>query len=196
MLVNIIKKYVMPHKGQKWVDPQTGDIAEMLATSKETKGEKVVFKMIVKPGGFKPPEHIHLKQDESFEILSGKLTYSLNGKKKTANAGEKIILSKGIGHTHYNAEAGEDLVMVQTISPALDCEIFLENLFGLTHDGKIKGGEPKFLQIMAWSNYYQSKTFLATLPLSLQKFIAFASFPLAKLLGYKAVYKKYSGYNA
>ena len=186
----------MPYQGQKWVDPQTGDIAEMLATSKETNGEKVVFKMIVKPGGFKPAQHIHVKQDESFEIISGKLTYLINGKKKTAAAGEKIVLPKGIGHTHYNDEPEGDLVVIQSISPALDCEIFLENLFGLTNDGKIKGGEPKFLQIMAWSNHYQSETWLAKLPLSLQRFIAFVSFPVAKLLGYKAVYKKYSGYNA
>jgi quercetin dioxygenase-like cupin family protein len=168
----------------------------MLATSKETNGEKVVFKMIVKPGGFKPAEHLHMVQDESFEIISGKLTYVINGEKKTAIAGEKLVLPKATGHTHYNDEANEDLVMVQTISPALDCEVFLENLFGLTHDGKIKGGEPKFLQIMAWSNYYQSETWLAKLPLSFQKFIAFVSSPVAKMLGYRAVYKKYSGYNA
>jgi hypothetical protein len=49
---------------------------------------------------------------------------------------------------------------------------------------------------MTWSNYYKSQTFLAKLPLPLQKFIAVASYPVAKMLGYKAVYKKYSGYNA
>lgn len=46
-----------------------------------------------------------------------------------------------------------------------------------------------------WNNYYKSKTFLAKLPLPLQKFIAVVSFPVAKMSGYKDVYK-YSGYNA
>ena len=186
----------MPYAGQIWTDHITGDIIEMIATAKETQGEKVIFKLTLKPGGFKPVEHLHIKQDEHFEILKGEFGYVLDGKESRAIAGEKITLPRGHGHTHYNASASEDLVMVQTITPALDIAVFLENLFGLMADGKVKNGDPGFLQVMLWSKYYESKTYLAKLPLAIQYVVRGIAVPIARLKGLKPVYKKYSGFDA
>lgn len=186
----------MAQKGQIWSDPVTGDIVEVLETGKDNNGERLCYRFTLKPGGLKPVLHIHEKQDEVFEVLSGKLTYNLNGQVRVAEAGQTITLPKGSPHTHYNGEANEDLVMIQSICPALDAEWLIDSLLGLTKDKKIVNGQPKFLQVMVWLRYYKAKTYLAQVPVAVQNALAFLLAPVARMLGYKAAYKKYSGVDA
>lgn len=185
----------MAYKGQVWNDPATGDKVEVLETPKENDGERLLYRFTIKPGGFKPVLHLHEKQDEIFEILSGKLTYNLHGKTSVANAGETVVLPMGLPHTHYNGETNEDLVMMQSIKPALDAEWLVDSILGLTKDGKLVNGKPKFLQVMVWLRYYNAGTYLASVPIGVQKSLAFVLSPVARLLGYKAAYKEYSGVN-
>lgn len=170
----------------------TGDMVEFLETSAETGGRYTRIKFTVRPGGFKPVEHIHPQIDETFRVLSGKLSYKLNGEEHIIGTGGAITLPKGIKHTHFNNEQ-EDLVMEQTFTPSLDVEVFLENLFGLTCDGRFKNGSPEFLQIMMWLRKLEAKTYLAAIPVSAQKFLSFALAPVGSMLGYRASYTKYNG---
>jgi quercetin dioxygenase-like cupin family protein len=186
----------MATKGQTWTDAGTGDKAEMLESANDTGGKYIRFLFTTKPGGVKPAMHLHLFQDEEFEVKSGVLTYVLNNEKKTAKAGEKVLLPKGIGHTHYNDSLTETLVMIQTISPALDGEPLIESLLGLSQDGKMKNGEPDFLQVMVWLRHFKARTYLAKVPVGVQNILAFVLAPVGRLFGYKAVYKQYSGFNA
>lgn len=184
----------MAKKGDIITNKITGDVVEFLETSNETGGKYTKIKFTVKPGGFKPVEHIHPQVDETFNILSGRLTYRLNGEESSVNAGSKITLPKGIAHTHFNNEP-EDLVMEQTFTPSLDVEVFLENLFGLTADGRFKNGSPEFLQIMMWLRRLKAKTYLAKIPIGAQNFLSIVLSPLAVMLGYRASYEKYNGIN-
>lgn len=186
----------MAHQGQIWKDAVTGDVVEMLETTNDSKGERIQFRFNIKPGGFKPVEHIHPDQDEIFEIIRGKFTYILDGKKNAAGPGDKVILPKGIKHTHYNDEPYVDLEMVQSIVPALDSENLVESILGLSRDGQLKNGEPKFLQVMVWLRHYKAKVYLAKVPAGMQKFLSFVLAPVGRLVGYKAAYKKYSGFDA
>ena len=186
----------MAIKEQVWEDPATGDKVEVLETPKENNGERLRYRFTIKKGGFKPVLHIHEKQDEVFEIVSGKLTYNLHAQLKVAGAGEVVTLPKGLPHTHYNADADEDLVMIHNIVPALDGEWLIDSILGLTRDGKVVNGEPKFLQVMVWLRYYNARTYLAKVPVAAQNFLAFLLAPVGRLLGYKAAYKKYSGVDA
>ena len=182
----------MAKKGDILVNNITGDIVEFLETSRDTGGKYTRIKFTVKPGGFKPVEHIHPLVDESFKVIRGRLSYKLNGDDNFILSGNSITLPKGIPHTHFNNEK-EDLVMEQTFTPSLDVEVFLENLFGLTADGRFKNGSPEFLQIMVWIRKLQAKTYLAKIPLSIQNFLSLLTYIPARLLGYRASYAKYSG---
>jgi quercetin dioxygenase-like cupin family protein len=183
----------MAFKGQIWNDPVTGDTVEVLETGKENNGERLLYRFTIKPNGFKPVLHIHEKQDEIFNIISGKLTCNLNGQVKVVGPGETVRLPKGIPHTHYNGEAKEELVMLQSITPALDAEYLIDSILGLTKDKKIIDGNPKFLQVMVWLRHYNARTYLAKVPVAAQNFLAFFLAPVGRLKGYKAAYKEYSG---
>ncbi len=183
----------MAYPGQRITNPATGEYIEFVATAKETNGAYTSFHMLQKAGGFKPVMHIHTRQDETFSVLQGELTCILNGEKHIVPAGSTVILPKAVPHTHYNEGIG-DLLLLQTVSPSLDFDTVLENLIGLSAEGQLPNGEPKFLQVMVWLRHFQSKTYLAKVPVAVQNTLAFILAPAARLLGYKAAYKRFSGF--
>jgi quercetin dioxygenase-like cupin family protein len=182
----------MPKKGQVLVDNFTGDTFEFLETSADTNGERVTIKVTLKSKGQTVDDHIHILQDESFQVISGRLTYFLDGKRHYLNAGEQMTLPKNKAHNHYNTD-DKDAEYIQTISPGIDVDYFLENLFGMINDGKVKNGKLPFLQAMVTGKYLDSPSRLAAIPSGPQNFLINILGPLARLLGYRAIYKKYTG---
>jgi len=188
----IIKTSIMPIKGQQLVDKFTGDTIEFIETSSDTNGERVTLKVTLKSKGQTVDDHIHLLQEENFKILSGRMTYFLDGKQHDLNAGEEVTLPKNRPHNHYNM-GDEPAEYMQQITPGMDIDFFLENLFGMINDGKVKDGKLPFLQAMVTGKYLESPSRLASIPLSLQNFLMGFLGPIARLFGYRAIYKKYTG---
>lgn len=182
----------MPVKGQKLVDKFTGDSFEFLETSADTNGERVTVKVILKSKGQTVDDHLHILQDEKFEILSGKMTYFLDGKEHHIEAGEEVVLPKNKAHNHYNT-SDEPTEYIQTITPGIDVDLFLENLFGMINDGKVKDGKLPFLQAMVTGKYLESPSRLAAIPMGVQNVLMNIIGPIARLFGYRAIYKKYTG---
>jgi quercetin dioxygenase-like cupin family protein len=182
----------MPTKGQILTNPDSGDIYEFLETAKDTNGERVIMKMTLKSKGELVPYHFHALQDEHFEVVSGKLTIILDGKKQVLTQGEKMTLPKSKPHNHYNNDY-EPVVLIQTITPALDFDYLLENIIGLTIDGKMPNGKAGLIQELVTLKYLDSKSYLANIPQGLQKFLMNVVGPIARMFGYRAIYKKYSG---
>lgn len=182
----------MPSKGQILNNPDTGDSYEFLETAKDTNGQRVTMKMTLKYKGELVPNHFHALQDENFEVVSGKLTILLDGKKQLLTKGDKITLPKNKPHNHYNNDS-ETLVLIQTISPALDFDYLLENIIGLTIDGKMPNGKAGLVQELVTLKYLDSKSYLANIPQGLQKFLMNVVGPIGRIFGYRAIYKKYSG---
>ena len=181
----------MPSKGQILSNPNTGDIYEFLETAKDTNGQRVTIKMTLKSIGELVPNHYHALQDEHFEVLSGNLTILLDGKKQVLTQGEKIILPKNKPHNHYNNDT-ESVVFIQTISPALDFDFLLENIIGLTIDGKMPNGKAGLVQELVTLKYLDSKSYLANIPQGTQRFLMNVVGPIGRMFGYRAIYKKYS----
>jgi quercetin dioxygenase-like cupin family protein len=182
----------MPVKGQVLKNPHTGDIYEFLETSKDTNGERVAIKFTLSSKGPQVPNHFHVLQDEEFEVISGKLTVWLDGRFQTISAGEKVMLRKGVKHNHFNND-DEPVVYTQTITPGLDLDYFIENIYGLTMDGKMKNGKAGLIQELVTVKYLDSKSYLADMPVLPQKILMNIVAPIARLFGYRAIYKKYSG---
>ncbi len=183
----------MPKKGQKMENTQTGDSYEFLETSADTNGEYVRVKVFLKSKGMSVPNHIHCFQDEKFEVLCGKLTVIAEGKIHVLFVGHRKILPKGEPHNHYN-DQNYTTVYIQTVTPALDYDYLLETLDGLRKDGKIRNGKVRFFQQMVFLKYLDSKRVLADVPVGLQRVLVNVLGYVGRLLGYRAIYKKYSGF--
>jgi len=182
----------MPAKGQIITNPTSGDSYEFIETAKDTKGERVTMKAGIKSKGQLVPNHYHVYQDETFEVLSGSLTVWLDGKTTILSAGEKMLLPKNVPHNHYN-NGDTPVTYIQTVTPAYDFDYLIENLVGLAADGKSKNGKYGLVQELVALKYLDSKTYLADIPLGVQKVLMNMIAPIGRLLGYRAIYKKYSG---
>ena len=182
----------MPIKGKIITNPTSRDSYEFLETAKDTNGERVTLKATIKSKGHLVPKHYHIFQDETFEVISGQLTVLWDGETKTLSAGEKITLPKNIPHNHYN---NEDIavIYIHTVTPALDFDFLIENLVGLAGDGKSKNGKYGLVQELVTLKYLDSKSYLADIPIGIQKILANTIAPIGRLFGYRAIYKKYSG---
>ena len=182
----------MPVQGQKSVNPTNGDTYEFIETANDTKGERVTLKATIYSKGQLVPRHYHVLQDETFEVVSGKLTVLLDGQVKILSAGEKITLPKNVAHNHYNDEL-TPVTYLHTVTPALDFDYLIENLVGLAADGKSKNGKYGLVQELVALKYLDSKSYLAAIPMGIQKVLMNIIAPIGRLLGYRAIYKKYSG---
>lgn len=182
----------MPVKGQIITNPVTGDSYEFLETAEDTGGVSVTMRATLKSIGKVVPNHFHVFQDETFEVISGQLTFLKDGKITTLSAGDKITLPKNVPHNHYNSSDAE-VVYIHSVKPALDFDYLIENLIGLIADGKGKNGKLGLVQELVSVKYLESKSYLAEIPLGLQKILANIIAPAARIFGYRAIYKKYSG---
>ncbi|MEU0382162.1 cupin domain-containing protein [Streptomyces cyaneofuscatus] len=66
-----------------------------------------------------PPPHVHEHHEEAFRVLSGRLSLDVGARTLTLNAGEYVVVPRGVVHRPYNAGASECRFLFIT-SPALD----------------------------------------------------------------------------
>ncbi len=182
----------MPTKGDLLINPTNGDSYEFLETAQDTSGVRVTIKATINSKGQLVPKHFHVLQDETFEVVSGTLTVFFEGKIQKIAAGERLLLPKNAPHNHYNNDP-EPLVYIQSVTPALDFDYLIENLVGLAADGKSKNGKYGLVQELVSLKYFDSKSYLADIPVGVQKVLMNIVAPIGRLLGYRAIYKKYSG---
>jgi quercetin dioxygenase-like cupin family protein len=169
----------------------SGDSIELLETSAMSSGERVRTRIVFAAGGIRVPPHVHPLQDETLEVLSGELTYVLADEKHVVNAGSSVRLPRGIGHQHYS-EGPAGAVTIQTMTPGLDFDYLLENLFGFGAEGRLKGILYP-MQLLVFLGKMKSAFAHAHIPLWFQKGVATFVTPIAYLFGYRAVYRRFSG---
>src|SRR2546430_12350496 len=104
-----------------------GDSMEILETAEMAGGARTRVRVVFKPGGSRVPPHRHLLQNETYQVISGTVTYILDGKVQQAAAGSTFTLPKGVVHEHYTV-GPENAVSIQTMTPALDFDVIVENL--------------------------------------------------------------------
>jgi quercetin dioxygenase-like cupin family protein len=170
-----------------------GDSMELLESSAMTNGARVRARLVFKGAtGLRVVPHIHPLQDETYEVLSGNLTYHLDGVKHAAPAGTTVCLPRGVSHQHYS-EGPEDAVTIQTMTPGLDFDYLLEGIFGLGSEGRSLSGIGNALHGLVWLRRLKATFVRSDLPAWLQKGIARIATPMLELLGYRAAYKRFSG---
>ena len=69
-----------------------------LATGQDTDNSYALIHCFFRKG-YTPPPHFHTLEDESFYVLEGVIEFQAGEKKITANAGELIVLPKGVPHS-------------------------------------------------------------------------------------------------
>jgi quercetin dioxygenase-like cupin family protein len=115
---------VLRPPGEGRVIAVVGDVHRFLATGAETGGQYATIEAVVPPGGG-PPTHTHSREEESFYVLDGEITFTVNGEKLVAGPGTFANMPVGSLHSFKN-ESDQTARMLISVAPAGLEEMFFE----------------------------------------------------------------------
>ena len=116
-------------------NPLTGEKALLVESADDTGGARIVVDFAVEAGGFVPGgEHVHDHCTEHLEVRSGRITFVVDGERRTLVAGDSITVAVGTWHRWFNA-ADHDVHLAVTVEPALRFEDAIAVIWGLCADG-------------------------------------------------------------
>ncbi|XZE53550.1 cupin domain-containing protein [Planctomycetaceae bacterium SH139] len=101
-----------------------GDVYRFMATSEDTNGKYAMWEATVPPGGG-PPPHVHSREEESFYILEGEITFQIGEERNVAPAGMFTNMPVGTPHSFKN-ESNHPAKMIISIAPAGLEKMFFE----------------------------------------------------------------------
>ncbi len=106
-------------KGEGPAFSAAGDVYRILATGEQTGGVYVLCEARVLPGGG-PPPHIHHRDDESFFVLEGEITFMLGDKRVVAKPGAFIQGPRGIPHAFKNESNAPARMLIHVTPPGFN----------------------------------------------------------------------------
>jgi len=192
----------MIQAGFTTIDPVTMTRTIVIESDAETNGAGFTLEVTCPP--MAPShilEHLHLAWTETFEILSGRARYKLDGNTNIADAGDTIVMPANQPHVHPWNAGDKDMVYRQTTEFAQPSRAAVQDVLGafatingLARDGKIaKRGLPKNpLQFAATLRTLTTHGgFDAKAPIPVQRMIAATLGRIAQAVGYRGSYDKY-----
>lgn len=122
----------MAHAGQELEGPN-GFRLRLVKTGEETGGELLEMEAHYSGQGSLPPEHLHPKQAEHFEVLEGAVIGIVGGERRVYSAGEGFDVPAATPHQMGGTEGGA--VVRWEIRPALRTAEFFERLYSMMAEG-------------------------------------------------------------
>ena len=116
----------MAHAGQE-IHGQGGFRLLLVRTTAETGGEVLEMEATYSGTGQLPPEHLHPRQDERFEVLEGTIRAIVGGAERRYEVGEAFEVPAG---TPHQMTADEPARVRWEVRPALRTAEFFERLYG------------------------------------------------------------------
>lgn len=147
----------MAYAGQVLENPVTGEKIVFRKTSADTGGKYVEIDLVLAPDGAVPGTHVHPKQVETFEVISGQMKFRLGLKKVKAGPGETVVVPAGAVHNFAN-DGDEPAHVRVTMEPALKMEELFETSVSLAKQGRVtKSGMPKPLDLALFVEKFQDE---------------------------------------
>src|SRR5437867_2195124 len=105
------------------------------AVAHETGGSLLEFDFYLRAGGVIAVDHLHPRQEERFEVISGLMRGHVGGRPETVGPGGTSVVAPGVPHAWWNAGDGDAHLRVQ-FRPALRTEELFEAVFALGREGR------------------------------------------------------------
>ena len=75
-----------------------GQLMTFLATAEDTQGKFALIEAVARRGN-DPPPHIHHREEETFYVLEGEMTFSVGGQTIKATPGTMVCLPRRVAHS-------------------------------------------------------------------------------------------------
>jgi quercetin dioxygenase-like cupin family protein len=96
----------------------TGERVVFRRTGTETNGEALEYELVFRPQGFVVQEHVHPRQSERHEVLSGRLVLRTADGERVLGPGEAVDVAAGTPHRLF-AVGGDPVHALFELRPAL-----------------------------------------------------------------------------
>lgn len=110
-------------------DPVTGQHLVFMKTGSETGGELLQVEVRLDPRGW-VPRHVHLRQDERIEVVTGALTARVGADDHQLRSGDSLDVHRRRLHVIRNAAEHETRFVLE-VRPARHMELTMRGLFGV-----------------------------------------------------------------
>jgi quercetin dioxygenase-like cupin family protein len=178
--------------GDKIENPVTGERIVVRVGTEDSGGELLAVDVYVRPGGAVTGEHVHPTIEESFMVVRGRVGFRIDGRESIAELHQRVHVPAGVAHYWWNAGEEEAHIIVE-ISPGERFEKMARKLFGLAQDGKTNSkGMPNLLQGAIFAREFSDVLYFTKPPLIVQRLLFGALAVIARALGYRGSYTKYS----
>jgi mannose-6-phosphate isomerase-like protein (cupin superfamily) len=171
-------------------EPNSGQ----LVVFRERGADRVAGDLFVQPGGF-VPVHVHGRQVERFEGISGTLRFRLGRRRATLGPGDEVTVPAGTPHGFRNVGREPAHFRIE-LRPALRGEDGLRTLFGLQRDGRLRiprRGIPRpLLQVAVLFDEYLDEIHLPIVPFRVQRLVFRALAQLGRWRGYESEFPEYA----
>src|ERR1700712_1696820 len=104
-------------------NPVPGERMTWVRTSTETGGALAEIDLELTPTAFLAAEHIHLHQEEKFEILEGRIRLRFDGQESVRGQGEIVVVPAGSPHV-WAPQDGQGARVRLTFTPGARIEEF------------------------------------------------------------------------
>jgi mannose-6-phosphate isomerase-like protein (cupin superfamily) len=171
----------------------TGERVTFLLTTDETNGECVRIRNTTFAGSQGVVLHYHLTYTETFEVLEGRLDMSVgsNDSHLALAAGSSAFVPLKTAHRFWNSSS-EPVVFEVEIRPARNFEKALRAQFGLAADGRTNDRAVPKNPLELSLIYELAESYIAGVPLPLQKGVSGALSSIARRLGYDPEFSQYT----
>jgi mannose-6-phosphate isomerase-like protein (cupin superfamily) len=89
------------------------------AVSATTHGRLSLMERTLPPGGRMPPPHAHTGTEEAYFVLTGEVSFHVDGHEVVGEPGSFVLVPGGVPHTFGN-RSGADARLLVIHSPGLD----------------------------------------------------------------------------
>ncbi|MBN8624480.1 MAG: cupin domain-containing protein [Planctomycetes bacterium] len=100
-----------------------GDLYRFLAVGEQTGGKYAMWEAVVPPGGG-PPPHVHAREDESFYVIEGEITFTVDGTTHVAGPGGFAHLPIGSKHAFRNNGTATARMIISVFPAGLERMFF------------------------------------------------------------------------
>jgi quercetin dioxygenase-like cupin family protein len=166
------------------VENGRGERCVWLQTAASSGGKVVAMDVFLQPQAPSPPAHIHLRQQESFQVLSGSIELRMGHDRRVLAAGDQAVIPAGAAHTWAPA-GSEPLHCRVELRPALHFEDLQESIFWLVRTGKLDRKNPaNLVQAATVFHHYLDEARAASPPAIVQRTTLGALAAIGRLRGY------------
>ena len=165
--------------------PHVPSTIRILRTGRETGGELLEVEESRPADADRrgPPVHRHPRQEESFEVIEGRMWVRVGSDERMLSAGESVTMPPGAAHTFRNASAGP-LRHFTRFRPAGRMEEFFRIASALDRAGRLSpNGFPDLLDAAVLARSFRDDMVLVFPPQPVQLLVFGSLAPIGRLLG-------------